>query len=174
MRNPSEDIRLAIATQLYRSGDELLRRTLDAWNRDNSNEDRMVVMQAAFMLQTTKFWLLKEAVERLLLRLPNLQPDFEGSFGYGGDCPEEKRLSRLSYRTAEKLFFHLETQPSDSPRSELISGWNKSATDLAYCDEADFSLSEDLQVEACRFHLSIYVRDCLVLENLPSDSDLLQ
>lgn len=129
-----------------------------------------------YLLETAKYWLLKEAIELLFARLPEMLKEFEELVGTGGACGESDRRQRMIHRAAFAVYSYLIQQPRDSALNDRISTWTRNAEELAELPctgegDVKFSSLDDLQFLACRFLAAETIRAMLILDFMPPISN---
>jgi hypothetical protein len=181
VRVPSEDIRNIIAEELFKpEGGPMawalkhLKIALD--ESPDVDLELPLMFESLRRLETTKLWVIKEALEQFFVERGDILKDFEELVGLGGECAKGDELARISYRSALRLYNELNKQGPESVLYEKVCRWNSNAKELEASNsgEAEFTCLEDLRLLACRHVLSEHIRLSLILDGMPPASEQAQ
>ncbi len=102
--------------------------------------------------------------------------EFENIFGLGGECDEDERITRLSYRGAFRIYRSLDWYEPDTNIGKVNARLTALATalDQSESGEVEFTSLHELHLLASEFVISDYVRSCLALEALVPESTMVQ
>jgi len=173
VNRPPDGIRNVIHNYLLFHPELFVENFSGSWTEKNHRASRKAEMfHATFTVEILKLWLLQVAFEKLLMDSEEMVDEFENVFGLGGECDEDERITRLSYRGAFRIYRSLDWYEPDTNNGRINARLTKLATKLDQSESGDveFTSLNELHLLASEFVISDYVRSCLALESMMPES----
>jgi hypothetical protein len=175
VNRPPDGIRSVIHNYLLFHPEMFFDRFSGSWTgKAQVPRRRDEIHHAILTVEILKLWLLKVAFEILLMDSEEMVDEFEHIFGLGGECDEDERITRLSYRGAFRIYRSLEWYEADTNIGKTGARLTALATllDQSETGEVEFTMVQELHLLASEFVISDYVRSCLALEALVPESTM--
>ena len=175
VNRPPDGIRSVIHNYLLFHPELFFDRIGGSWTGETPRPSRRKAShQTVFTVEILKLWLLKVAFEILLMDSEEMVDEFENIFGLGGECDEDEKITRLSYRGAFRIYRSLEWYEADTNIGRINARLTALASvlDQSESGEVEFTLLHELHLLASEFVFSDYVRSCLALEALVPESTM--
>lgn len=173
VNRPPDGIRNVIHNYLLFHPELFLENYSSSWTGNNRRASRKTKKyHATFTVEILKLWLLQVAFENLLMESEEMVDEFENVFGLGGECDEDERITRLSYRGAFRVYRSLDWYEADTNIGKINARLTALAAKLDQSEtgEVEFTSLNELHLLASEFVISDYVRSCLALEALVPQS----
>ena len=115
VNRPPDGIRSVIHNYLLFHPELFFENFSGSWTGETARpREKQRSTRRTFTVEILKLWLLKVAFEILLMDSEEMVDEFENIFGLGGECDEDERITRLSYRGAFRIYRSLDWYEADT------------------------------------------------------------